>query len=397
MDDGRSVAIWMRDQRHVCVVTETYPPEVNGVAFTMARLVNGLRVRGHAVSIVRPRQHARDELEQHDFAVTLVAGVPLPGYQTLRVGAPAGAVLRRQWTRHRPDVVYVATEGPLGWSAVRSATRLGIPVFSGFHTNFHGYAKHYGAGWLRFLISIYLRWFHNRTAGTFVPSRELRDQLHRRGFRNLHVLGRGVDSQLFTPARRGRALRGAWGVAEEELVVLSVGRIAPEKNVELAIQTYRAMQQISRVRRFVLVGDGPLRRALQAAHPDLVFCGVQTGERLAAHYAAADVFLFASETGTFGNVTLEAMASGLAVVAYDYAAARRHITDGVSGVLVPCGRAAAFMEAATRLASSPRALDEIRRQARDAVAAFDWPRVVERFEALLTCLPHQEEVVNVGQ
>lgn len=372
-------------RRHICVVTETYPPEINGVAFTLAHLVNGLRARGHAVSMIRPRQPAVDGPEGvRDPLVTLVRGVPLPGYREVRVGLPASGVLRARWMQDRPDVVYVATEGPLGWSAVRTARRLRVPVFSGFHTNFHGYARHYRAGWLRPVIFRHLRRFHNRTLGTLVASVDLRNRLHAVGFKNLGVLGRGVDGELFTPARRSAALRDAWGVPDDGLAVLHVGRLAPEKNVPLAIEAYRAMQRASSSLRFVVVGDGPLRAALQRAHPDLRFCGVQTGERLAVHYASADVFLFPSETETFGNVTLEAMASGLVVVAYDYAAAGMHIRHGETGVLAPYGDARAFAEAAHALVRAPQSLRRMRRRARQYVASVDWPSVVERFEGLLT-------------
>jgi glycosyltransferase involved in cell wall biosynthesis len=197
------------------------------------------------------------------------------------------------------------------------------------------------------------------------------------------VLGRGVDGELFTPARRSPELRRRWRVGEDDLVVLSVGRLAPEKNIGLAIQAFRAMQQVSPSTRCVVVGDGPQRAALQDAHPDLVCCGVQRGERLAAHYASADVFLFPSETETFGNVTLEAMASGLAVVAFDYAAARLHIAHDEAGVLVPYGEPAAFVAAAARLARSPQSVRRMGRRARESVSAVDWSRVVERFATLL--------------
>ena len=370
--------------RHICFVTETYAPEVNGVALTLARLVKGLLARGHRVSVIRPRQR-----ETHGAGgsgeplATLVRGLPLPGYKGLRFGLPAGGVLRGSWLQHRPDVVYVATEGPLGWSAVRAAQHLGIPVISGFHTNFHSYAKHYGAGWLQRVICRYLCSFHNRTRNTLVPSTELRDRLQALGVNHVSVLSRGVDSQLFNPVRRSADLRAQWGVADDDLIALYVGRVAPEKNLELAVEAYRAMQRCCPTSRFVIVGDGPLCTTLQNAHPDLIFCGVHTGEQLAKHYASADVFLFPSETETFGNVTLEAMASGLAVVAYDYAAAHMHLT-GETGVLVPYGDAQAFVEAAAQLARKPWPWRQMRRQARAYAARIDWQRVVERFETLLT-------------
>jgi glycosyltransferase involved in cell wall biosynthesis len=374
--------------RHICVITETYPPEVNGVAFTLAHLVDGLSARGHAVSVVRPRQQASDRPDcRCSPSVTLVPSLPFPWYRELQVGIPAGGLLGSCWRRHRPDVVYVATQGPLGWSAVRTARRLGIPVFSGFHTNFHSYSKYYGAGWLQPMIVRYLRRFHNRTLGTLVPSIDLRDRLQTIGFKNVHVLGRGVDSQLFTPERRCAELRCSWGVPETGLAVLYVGRVAPEKNLRLAVAAYRAMQRHSKSVKFVIVGDGPFRTTLQREHPDLIFCGVHTGEDLARHYASADVFLFPSETETFGNVTLEAMASGLAVVAYDYAAARMHMTDGETGVLVPCGASQAFVDAAANLAQAPQSLHKMRWQARAYARSIDWPHVVEKFETLLAGAP----------
>jgi glycosyltransferase involved in cell wall biosynthesis len=370
--------------RHVCVVTETFPPEINGVASTLDRLVRGLRERGRRVSVVRPRQATDDGASPRDLRdAILVGGAALP-WCGVRIGLPAGRVLRHRWHADRPDVVYVATEGPLGWSTLRAARALSIPVFGGFHTNFHGYARHYGAGWLAPLVFHYLRRFHNGTLGTLVASPDLRDRLSAAGLANLHVLGRGVDGELFTPARRSGALRERWAVAGDGLVALYVGRLAPEKNIALAIRAYRAMQRASRPVRLVLVGDGPLRPALERAHPDLYFCGTQVGERLASHYASADVFLFPSETETFGNVTLEAMASGLVVVAFDYGAAGTHIVNGETGVLIPCGEPATFVETAAALAEVPASIARMRRRARVAATQVDWGSVVERFDALLT-------------
>ncbi len=343
------------DQKRICIVTETYPPEINGVALTLARLASGLRALGHVVSIVRPRQPTDgrgDGARGRDGELTLIRGFALPRYKEVRVGLPAGAQLRECWGERRPDAVYVATEGPLGWSAVRTANQLGVPVWSGFHTNFADYARHYGLGWLAPVVLHYLRSLHNRTRGTLVASAEMRDRLRGLGFNDVSVLGRGVDSELFSPGRRSATLRAAWGVRDEDTVALYVGRLAPEKNVPLAVEAYRAMRRARGTGRLVIVGDGPQRGELERAHTDLIFCGMRTGEQLAEHYASADVFLFPSETETFGNVTLEAMASGLVVLAYDYAAAHIHVAHGESGVLVPRGDSRGFVEAAARPRSS---------------------------------------------
>jgi glycosyltransferase involved in cell wall biosynthesis len=388
LSEYESKSLPARDQPHqIWVVTETYRPEINGVALTLTRLVRGLRARGHTVTVVRPRQpveRAIDRLVGDDHETVLVRGLPLPGYHGVQFGLPEGRTLRRSWQRRRPTVVYVATEGPLGWSAVRAARRLGIPVVSGFHTNFHQYCRHYGIGWLERLALRGLRRFHNRTACTVVSTEPLRAQLQAAGFRHVSVLKRGVDSSLFTPERRSTELRKEWGVSDQNPVLLYVGRVAAEKNLGLAIEAFHAMgRTYGGGLKFVIVGDGPLRQRLQEEHRDVIFAGMQADERLATYYASADVFLFPSETETFGNVTLEAMASGLVVVAYDYACAKLHITDGETGILVRLGDSRGFVDAARTLLSEPDRIERIGGQARQHVLELSWPRVVERFEALL--------------
>lgn len=370
--------------RHICIVTETFPPEINGVSLTLGHLVNGLLMRGHVVSVVRPRQTLADAPRgRYDYKPVFVRGLPLPGYHGLQFGLPAGGLLRQLWTHNRPDAVYVATEGPLGWSAVCNSQRLGIPVFSGFHTNYHVYSRHYRLGWFQNVVFRYLRAFHNRTDGTLVASAELRTQLENLGFRSVSVFGRGVDIHQFGPGRRCAELRRRWGLSDGDLAAIYVGRLAPEKNLRLAIDAYRAMKASGARVRFVLVGDGPIRASLERDHPDLIFAGLQTGDELARHYASGDVFLFPSETETFGNVTLEAMASGLAVIAYDYAAAKVHIRHRETGVLVPYGEAKGFIEAAANLVRGHEAMNRIRQQARQYATSLDWPRVVETFDSLL--------------
>jgi len=367
----------------VCVVTETFQPEINGVTLTLGHLVKGLRARGHHVSLVRPRQPGVDPAGDHeDPDVTLVPGLAMPGYAAVRLGLHAGALLRERWRRRPPDAIYVATEGPLGLSALEAARGLRLPVLAGFHTNFHRYARHYHIGWTEPFVAWYLRYFHNRATGTVVATADLRSQLQVRGFHRVSVLGRGVDGDLFNPARRSASLRRAWGVSENDLVALCVGRVAAEKNIRLAIEAYQAMLGHHPSCRLVIVGDGPLRRTLERAHPDLFFSGMLTGDPLAAHFASADLFLFPSETETFGNVTLEALASGLAVVAYDYAAAREHVQPGRTGLLVPHGDAAGFVAAAATLARTPERVREMRGAIRESVSHLGWNRVVERFEGL---------------
>lgn len=372
-----------RPQR-IAFITETFAPEVNGVANTLAYLVRGLMSRRHALHVVRPRQAAdgrRSEPPPH--GETLVRGLPIPGYRALKMGVPRIGQMRRVLRAVAPDVIYVATPGPLGLAAVRSANRLGIPVVSGFHTNFHQYSRHYLPGIFAGAVFAYLRWLHGRTVATLVPSRLLKDALEGAGFRNVHVIGRGVDVKLFDPARRCAAVRDGWGLGPDERAILYVGRLAAEKNLQLAVRAFRAAQQHDPGLRFVLVGDGPQAAALQRAHPDFIYCGMRLGEDLAAHYASGDIMVFPSTTETFGNVVIEGLASGLPVVAFDYAAAAAHITPGVSGMLAPLGDEDAFIDQLSALADDPERARSQGREARRHATTVSWDAVVDAFAHVL--------------
>ncbi|CAI09303.1 glycosyltransferase family 4 protein [Aromatoleum aromaticum] len=360
----------------IAVVTETFPPEVNGVAMTLGRLVHGMRERGHRVSIVRPRQRRDDRGSEYDLTI---AGVPMPGYAGLRFGLPSGGALARQWRRHRPDLVHVVTEGPLGWSAVSTARRLGIPVTSGFHTNFDHYSVHYGLGWLRPAVSAYLRALHRRTRATLVPTTALAADLAGEGVPGVRVVGRGVDTRLFNPRRRSTDLRAEWGAAPEDFVCLYVGRLAPEKNLVLAERAFAAIRGQHSNARMIWIGDGPSASRLKLERPDHHFAGVRLHEALAEHYASADLFLFPSLTETYGNVVAEAMASGTPVVAYRSAAAAELVEDGENGALAPPGDDAGFVAAALSTLADRTRLGRLSRAARVSMlpAQLGWcrPRV----------------------
>jgi glycosyltransferase involved in cell wall biosynthesis len=382
----------------IAFVTETYPPEVNGVSLSVARFIEGLRRRNHEIQLIRPRQTRADQGGgSREFEQVLMRGLPIPRYPGLKMGLPAKRALTEMWSLSRPDLVHIVTEGPLGWSALQAATKLKLPVTSDFRTNFHAYSLHYGVGWLKKPIASYLRKFHNRTLATLVPTEHQRRELARLGFRELKVVARGVDTQLFNPERRSPALRRSWGAGPDDLVVLYVGRLAPEKNIPLLAQAFQAMQASRPDARLVLVGDGPGRAALERQFPQAVFAGVRRGEDLAAHYASGDVFLFPSLTETFGNVTLEAMASGLALLAYGYAAAAEHVRHGENGFLAPYNDEAAFVRVAGEIAANPAAWREAGAAARSSALNLDWERVVRLLESLfLSVADHGHERFDTG-
>ena len=372
---------------HYAIVTETYPPEVNGVALTVQSLEHGLRARGHRVSLVRPRQqNANATPDDH----TLVPGFALPRYPGLRAGMPAAGLLGRTWRKARPDAIYIATEGPLGWSALLAARHLGIPVATGLHTRFDEYMRDYRMPWLEPLALRWMRRFHNSADATLVPTRQLGATLHAIGFRRVCVLSRAVDTRLFNPAMRSEATRVALGVAPDAPLLIHVGRIAAEKNLPLALRGLRMLQVQRPDARMVWVGDGPLRERLQGENPDCIFTGVLRGEELARIFASADLFVFPSLSETFGNVTLESMASGVPVVAYDYGAAREHLRNGAHGAAIAPAGADAFLTATVRLGCDMGRLRTMGAAARAAVMGLSPQQVAADLDHLLDRLRNRE-------
>ncbi len=368
------------------LVTETYPPEVNGVAMTLQRLVRGLAGRGHSVEVVRPRQAgamALDPADPSGLRHVLVPSLPLPFYNELRLGLPLYLRLRRLWRARRPDIVHIATEGGLGGAALFAARHLGVPVSTSFHTNFHQYTQQYMFRAMHGIALGYLRGFHNRAACTLVPTAQARQELEAQGFQRVGVMTRGVDGHLYHPQRRDEALRRTWGVAAGDPVYAYVGRLAVEKNIELAVQSFLRVQAREPRAHFVLVGDGPARAGLAQRYPQFHFAGMRRGEDLARHYASADVFLFPSTTETFGNVVTEALASGLVVVCYDYAAGREHIRSWSNGVLASFGDSLAFTTAAEETILRRAQWPALRAAARSTAEGITWERVFESFEGTL--------------
>lgn len=381
----------------VSLVTETFEPDINGVAMTLAQLHASLLASGHQVQVICPRADEPRDLPD----CVEVPGIALPFYKAVRFGLPMWGRLMRNWRAQRPDLVHIATEGPLGFAALMVARRLGIPVTSSLHTNFHTYMTHYRMGWMTRPVMAYLRWFHNRTALTFIPTDQQASVLSAMDFERLVVLGRGVNTHLFSPARRDETLRQEWlagatSTGDDGLVALHVGRLAAEKNLDLLVQALEAMRAERPDLRAVVVGDGPERTRLERALPWVRFVGMKRGEVLARHYASADLFVFPSKSETFGNVVLEAMASGLSCISFNYAAGSRLIEDRVSGYLVEWDDDAGFVQTAVDAAVNRQ--PDMGGQARKTAAEFDWGLITRLFEHhLLTVLESNGSVVRLPE
>lgn len=380
MSDGVSA----KSQYHVAFVTETFPPEINGVAHTLNMLVSGLEQLGYRISIVRPRQGSADINRFDDSVTTYYAkGVTIPGYAGLQFGMPHFLRLNKWWKNDRPDVVYIATEGPLGYTAVRTAKKLGIPALSGFHTNFHQYANHYKMGFINKLVFLYLRHFHNATKATLVPSPDLAAALNDMGIKPVNIIGRGVDTKRYSPYKRDVSLRHKWGATDKDIVLLCVGRVAAEKNLALAIRAYRSLKEHFSDIKMVIVGNGPLYNSLSRDNPDIIFTGEIADDSLSVHYASSDFFLFPSETETFGNVTLEAMASGLPVIAFNYAAASIHIDHEKNGLLVDMGNYDDFIFKTIDAVKNRQQLKVLGNNAHQYSHQLGWNKIVDQFQTLI--------------
>lgn len=368
---------------HIALVTETFPPEVNGVAMTNQRLVRGLLAKGHRITLIKP--HRSDSLppENERQHIHEVFGIPIPNYAGLKLGLPYPGELEQLFEAVEPDLVHIATEGPLGFSALGASRRLGIPASSTFHTNFQDYCADYGAAFAARGMMAYLRWFHNACALTTVPDPSLIERLSKDGVERLEMLGRGADTQLFDPAKRSAQLRAEWGANDDCPVAIYVGRAAAEKDIPLTLEAWSQAREHCPSLKMVVVGDGPVRKKLERQWPDVHFVGMRFDEDLARHYASADYFVFGSTSETFGNVVIEAMASGLAVLTYDYAAGRQFIEDGKNGFLATLGNREAFIRNAAHMVRDPSCCEKQRKAARRTAEDYPWQATTDRFADLL--------------
>jgi glycosyltransferase involved in cell wall biosynthesis len=370
----------------VTLVTETYFPQVNGVSRTLGELVRVLTQAGDRVQLIHPDYGPTCHRED----VHPVRSFVLPFYKELYLPRPPFGSVHRAIDAFRPDIVHIATEATLGHSVLRFARRRRLAIVSSFHTNFDQYSGHYRVGWARTAIWRYMRWFHNRTVETYVPSETTIRQLEHLGFERMVLWKRGVDSALFRPERPARAaLRRALGWSADDLVVSYVSRIAPEKNVDYLAEALSIVAARRPSVRILLVGDGPTRPALEQRIGSFAhFAGYKTGEVLADHYAASDIFAFCSLTETFGNVVLEAMASGLPVVALKAGGVGETVQPGKTGVLVdPSEPPESLANALLGLIDDPHERTRMARAARNYAVSQSWDAIMgglrERYQAVI--------------
>jgi glycosyltransferase involved in cell wall biosynthesis len=361
----------------VTLVSETYMPQINGVSRTLERLVDHCVQRGDLVQLMVPR-YEEAKADREGIVRRSWRGWRLPFYREVILPLVTPRRLRREIAGFSPDLVHIATEGPLGVAALRACRQLGLPVVSSYHTNFPQYLASYRLGWLEPIAWRYLGWFHNATSMTLCPTPTIRDVLCEHGFERVEIWSRGVDTRLFDAARRSIAVRRELGIGENEVVAVYAGRLAAEKNLQLLMDAWHE-RPAEGPDRLLLVGDGPLRGQLEARSADgVIFAGYRRGEDLARCYAAGDFFVFPSVTDTFGNVMLEAMASGLPVVGFDVAGPRDIVRHGETGWIVRDQTVGALSRAMVHLATMTQQRQHMGREARSFAETQSWHQILEQ-------------------
>jgi len=360
----------------IALFTDTYLPTVNGVARTLGRLVAEARRRGHEIALVSPDVEGPGATNVHLHHQ--LHGIPVPMYPELLLACPLNAAGESRIREFAPDLVHVATEATVGWSGREWALRNGVPLVTSFHTNFPDYAVGYGLGALEEAGWRYLQSFHRPAVVSLCPSEATRRRLRERGFHaRWEVWSRGVDAELFSPSRRKEEVREALAPGAER-ILLHVGRLAPEKRCDVAIEAFRRIHQAHPSAALVFVGDGPDRGRLEGlAGPGVHFAGYRTGVDLAEAYASGDLFVFPSDTETFGNVVVEAMASGLPVIAAARGGVLDTVIPGQTGILCAPGQVAAFAAAIDTLLFDPPALLALSHGGRQAALSRSWDRVFD--------------------
>lgn len=377
----------------VLYCSDTYPPQVNGVSVVTAQSIAGLRERGWTTAVVIPRYPERQARGVRGFPdrfdaahhIVTIPSVSFPPYPDIRLAVPMLSVVEHAIRSFQPDLVHCATEFMLGRLGQVAAARAGLPIVTSYHTDFGRYTDAYGAQWLRPAVEGYLRRFHSRALRTYTPSERAREDLARMGVRNVEVWGRSIDSGVFSPVHRDESWRRVHGF-DGKVLFLHVGRLAAEKDVRRILDAFAlaGLMLPARSAHLVIAGGGPEEPALRdAAPPDVTFLGVlERTDSLPRLYASADAFLFASVTETLGLVVLEAMASGLPVIAPACGGVADHLHHGENGIVVGAATLEGEMAGAiVRLALDPELRQRLGQGARRSAEAVSWPGELDRLDA----------------
>jgi len=364
----------------LAIFSDTYPPQVNGVSRTLERLVAAVEARGGAAKVIT----VDDPEAAPDGRVERWPSVPFWAYPQLQMAAPRRSAALDCIERWRPNLIHAATEFGIGLSGIFAAREARVPLVTSYHTHFTAYLRHYNLSVLDIVSWPFLRAVHNAGQRTFAPSEIVRRELEGHGFTNTRVWSRGVDHGRFSPGFRSSALRAQLGAGDDTMLVVYVGRIAPEKGIDVALDGMRLVMErhagTGKVA-FALAGDGPAEERCRAtAPPGTTFVGKLSGRALSEFYASADIFVFPSITETFGNVVLEAMASGLALVAPDIGATTELATTETA-LQFPAHDPAALADGVERLMNDAALRGRLAAAALAVAQTRTWDSIFDRLIA----------------
>lgn len=366
-----------RPPKRVALFAGAYNHIADGVSLTLNRLVDHLERQGASVRVFAPT--VDDPPIDHVGTLVSVPSMPLPGRSEYRMTLGLSPSARQELEAFNPTLYHIATPDLLGRHALSLAQASDRPIVASYHTHFSSYLKYYHLELLETPIWSYLRSFYRQCQQVYVPTNAIAEVLRNHGITNgLRLWPRGVDTNQFTPARRSTSWRRTLGIEEEERVVAFVSRLVWEKGLDVYADVIERLERRGVPHRSLVVGDGPARDELEARLPNTIFTGFLEGDDLARAYASSDVFLFPSDTETFGNVTLEAMASGLPTICANAAGSRDLVDEGATGRLCPAGNVTAFTEATQELITNASLRDRMSTAAFERAQNLTWTNVLSR-------------------
>jgi glycosyltransferase involved in cell wall biosynthesis len=373
----------------IAYFAESIPPMTDGVSRTMGRMFSTLEMLGIDYRVYAPV--APDPGTDLHLRVKVLPSVPFSLYSYYRISLPQRKDLAKDLDAFAPDLIHCTTPTPSAWEALRYGRRKTIPCVASYHTHFVDYFKYYGVGVLEGLGWKYLRWFYNQFRAVFVPARSVMGDLSERGFTRLRHWPRGVDLDRFSPFHRSETLRRITA-PDGEPILLYVGRLVKEKNLDLLVSTEEVLRLRGRRFRLVLVGDGPMAGELKMRIPWAHFTGTLQGTELSRWYASADVFVFPSTTETFGNVVQEAFASALPVVGVRAGGVLDLVRPEVNGLLAEPSRPLDFADQVDRMLVDRALRKRMGRTARLESKALEWDVINNRLVEEYRMVVEQERI-----
>lgn len=362
--------------KRIALFSGNYNYVMDGPVRALNRLVGYLeKAKGVEYRIYAPT--SRKNYLPHKGNLVSVPSLAVPGRSEYRIGLGLPKHLRDDMDEFNPDIIHLSAPDWIGHAALKHAKRRGLPVLASFHTRFDTYARYYGGAALEASMTKLMIRFYDQCDMVMPPAESTVDALREQGYTcPLKVWSRGVDRELFHPSRRDMAWRREQGFADDDKVVLFVGRLVLEKGIDFFCDVVDRLRAEDNEFKVLVVGDGPAREHFQKRQPDAVFLGFQGGEELARAYASCDLFFNPSISEAFGNVTLEAMACSRACVCAAAAGSNTLVAHGESGYLLPYGDVAAFTDVIAELLANDQKRDQFGQLGRERSAMHDWETIL---------------------